>query len=81
MTAPSAPALARSLPDGRVQCFSCGHRCRIGEGNQGVCRVRFVERGTLHRPQGYVGALACDPIEKKPFTMPSRLETPSPSGC
>ena len=67
MTAPSAPVLAQRLPDGRVQCFACGHRCRIGEGNQGVCRVRFVEKGTLQRPQGYVGALACDPIEKKPF--------------
>ena len=66
-TAPSAPELARRLEDGRVQCFACGHRCRIADGNCGVCRVRFVEGGVLHRPRGYVGALACDPIEKKPF--------------
>ncbi len=66
-TAPSAPELARRLGDGRVQCLACGHRCRIAEGNCGVCRVRFVEDGVLRRPRGYVGALACDPIEKKPF--------------
>jgi pyruvate formate lyase activating enzyme len=26
-----------------------------------------VEGGALRRPRGYVGAIACDPIEKKPF--------------
>src|SRR6185503_4626837 len=67
LTAPSAPELERKLDDGRIQCLSCGHRCKIGEGKCGVCRVRFVEGGVLRRPHGYVGALACDPIEKKPF--------------
>src|SRR5688572_26505323 len=66
-TAPSAPELLRDLPDGRIQCLACGHRCRIAEGHPGVCRVRYVEGGRLLRPRGYVGALACDPIEKKPF--------------
>ena len=66
-TAPSAPELSRRLDDGRLQCLACGHRCRIAEGNPGVCRVRYVESGVLRRPRGYVGALACDPIEKKPF--------------
>ena len=67
LTAPSAPELERKLDDGRIQCLACGHRCRIAEGNRGVCRVRLVAGGRLHRPHGYVGALACDPIEKKPF--------------
>ncbi|MBI4600392.1 MAG: AmmeMemoRadiSam system radical SAM enzyme, partial [Planctomycetes bacterium] len=66
-TAPSAPELARKLDGGRIQCLACGHRCRIAEGNCGVCRVRYVEGGELRRPSGYVGAIACDPIEKKPF--------------
>lgn len=52
---------------GKVRCVSCGHRCLIGEGKEGVCRVRFVERGTLRVPWGYVGALNVDPIEKKPL--------------
>jgi len=52
---------------GKIRCVSCGHRCLIGEGKEGVCRVRFVEGGTLRVPWGYVGALNVDPIEKKPF--------------
>jgi pyruvate formate lyase activating enzyme len=59
--------LYRKLPDGRLHCFACGHECKIAEGKQGVCRVRFNEGGVLKAPSGYVGALACDPIEKKPF--------------
>ncbi len=66
-TAPAAPALTERLPDGRLRCLACGHRCPIPEGREGVCRVRFHEAGTLRVPWGYVGALQCDPIEKKPF--------------
>ena len=39
----------------------------VKPGRDGVCRVRFNDNGTLNVPWGYVGALACDPIEKKPF--------------
>ncbi|MGH7149435.1 MAG: AmmeMemoRadiSam system radical SAM enzyme, partial [Planctomycetota bacterium] len=52
---------------GRVVCFACGHRCPIPEGRPGVCKVRFNRGGVLYAPYGYVGALQCDPIEKKPF--------------
>ncbi|HSU68645.1 MAG TPA: hypothetical protein VLJ39_17320, partial [Tepidisphaeraceae bacterium] len=64
---PAAEALIRRREDGAVQCFACGHRCVVKPGRDGVCRVRFNENGTLLVPHGYVGALACDPIEKKPF--------------
>src|SRR5688572_27576281 len=67
LTAPAAEALIERKPDGAIQCFACGHRCLIKPGRDGVCRVRFNENGTLLVPHGYVGALACDPIEKKPF--------------
>ena len=50
-----------------LRCFACGHRCFIPEGRPGVCRVRFNDAGTLKVPWGYVAALQCDPIEKKPF--------------
>jgi pyruvate formate lyase activating enzyme len=60
-------ALIEHQSDGAVQCFACGHRCVVKPGRDGVCRVRFNENGTLLVPYGYVGALACDPIEKKPF--------------
>jgi len=66
-SAPAAEALIERKTDGAIQCFACGHRCVIKPGRDGVCRVRFNEEGTLQVPVGYVGALACDPIEKKPF--------------
>ncbi len=59
--------LYEKLPDRAVRCFACGHRCLVREGRPGICRVRFNREGTLYAPTGYVGALQCDPIEKKPF--------------
>jgi pyruvate formate lyase activating enzyme len=59
--------LYEKLPNGRVRCFACGHRCLIPPGFGGVCRVRFNEDGVLKVPWGYVGALQLDPVEKKPF--------------
>jgi pyruvate formate lyase activating enzyme len=51
----------------RIRCVACGHRCLIGDGKRGICKVRFVENGKLRVPFGYVAALQCDPVEKKPF--------------
>ena len=59
--------LYEKLPDNAVRCYACGHRCLIKEGRQGICKVRFNEGGALRVPWGYVGALQCDPTEKKPF--------------
>ncbi|HNV85497.1 MAG TPA: AmmeMemoRadiSam system radical SAM enzyme [Candidatus Omnitrophota bacterium] len=59
--------LYSKLPDGKVQCFSCGHRCLISEGESGICRVRFNQKGALRVPAGYVAGLQADPVEKKPF--------------
>lgn len=51
----------------RVRCTACGHRCTLSPGQPGLCKVRFNEGGRLLVPTGYVAALQCDPIEKKPF--------------
>ena len=59
--------LYEPLPEGRVRCVACGHRCLIPPGREGICRVRFNEGGVLRVPFGYVGALQLDPVEKKPF--------------
>jgi len=59
--------LYEKLPNDRVRCFACGHRCVIPPGFEGICRVRFNEGGVLKVPFGYVGALQLDPVEKKPF--------------
>jgi len=65
-TAAGDPALCR--PEGeRIRCLACGHRCLIGEGQRGICKVRFNDGGQLRVPFGYVAALQCDPVEKKPF--------------
>lgn len=59
--------LYEKLEGTALRCFACGHRCRIQEGREGVCKVRYNEGGILRVPRGYVGALQVDPIEKKPF--------------
>jgi pyruvate formate lyase activating enzyme len=60
-------SLYEKLPDGKVRCYACAHRCRIPEGQKGICKVRYNEQGALRVPRGYVGALQVDPVEKKPF--------------
>ena len=59
--------LYEKLPEGRLRCFACGHRCLIPPDQVGICKVRYNEGGTLRVPWGYVGALQLDPVEKKPF--------------
>jgi pyruvate formate lyase activating enzyme len=55
-------------PEGdKIRCVACGHRCLIGPGKHGICRVRFSQEGQLRVPFGYVGGVQCDPVEKKPF--------------
>ncbi|OFV87126.1 MAG: AmmeMemoRadiSam system radical SAM enzyme [Acidobacteria bacterium RBG_16_70_10] len=59
--------LYEKLPQGRVRCFACGHRCLIPPGREGICRVRYNQDGVLRVPFGYVAGLQLDPVEKKPF--------------
>src|ERR687888_1548860 len=59
--------LYKKLDDNTIECYACGHRCKIREGRRGICQVRFNEGGELRVPWGYVAALQSDPIEKKPF--------------
>jgi pyruvate formate lyase activating enzyme len=51
----------------RLRCVACGHRCLLGEGRRGICKVRFNQGGQLRVPFGYVAGVQCDPVEKKPF--------------
>ena len=66
-TAEAAPELVEVISRDRLRCYACGHECPIPDGAVGVCKVRFNRGGKLYVPWGYVGALQCDPIEKKPF--------------
>jgi len=77
-------SLYRRLPDGKVACCACGHRCTILPGRRGICKVRFNEDGALRVPWGYAAALQCDPTEKKPLyhVLPgSRTFTFGMLGC
>src|SRR6266542_1910575 len=59
--------LYERLPEDRVRCVACGHRCLIPPGQRGICKVRWNENGRLMVPAGYVAGLQLDPVEKKPF--------------
>ena len=59
--------LYERLPDGRIRCVACGHRCPLPSGAIGVCKVRYNDNGQLRVPWGYVAGTQCDPVEKKPF--------------
>jgi pyruvate formate lyase activating enzyme len=72
MSAPTqAPYPARywsRLEDGQIQCDVCPRRCRLQEGQRGLCFVRAREDDrlvltTYGRSSGY----CIDPIEKKPL--------------
>jgi len=56
------------LPDAKVRCSLCGHRCVIAEGKLGVCGVRRNVGGELKTlVYGKVCSIHVDPIEKKPL--------------
>jgi pyruvate formate lyase activating enzyme len=58
----------KKTEENAVQCSLCSHRCKIGEGKQGICGVRINEGGTLFAATyGKISSEAVDPIEKKPL--------------
>lgn len=59
--------LQQALPGGKARCLACAHGCVPGEGQAGICGVRFNRGGKLQAPWGYVSGASPDPIEKKPF--------------
>lgn len=59
--------LYKPMPQEKVRCFACAHRCVISERKSGICRMRVNREGKLYVPFGYVAGLQADPIEKKPF--------------
>lgn len=63
----ASDALALTRADGRLECLACAHRCVIGPGRRGACKVRFNEAGSLRVPWNYAGSLQINPIEQAPF--------------
>ncbi len=59
--------LYRVVDDQFIECYACGHRCKIREGRDGICKIRFNDKQRLMVPYGYTTGVQADPIEKKPF--------------
>lgn len=57
-----------SLGDGRVQCDLCPRKCRMRDGQRGMCFVRAnVDDQVVLATYGRSSGFAIDPIEKKPL--------------
>jgi len=58
----------RWLDDGRAQCDVCPRRCRLHEGQRGLCFVRGRDRNGIELyTYGRSSGFCVDPIEKKPL--------------
>ena len=59
----AASALHQVQPDGSLRCSACAHRCALGDGETGICGVRFNRHGELRVPFGYVARRYVRPVE------------------
>ncbi|MBN2573732.1 MAG: AmmeMemoRadiSam system radical SAM enzyme [Deltaproteobacteria bacterium] len=58
----------RRAEDGRVLCELCPRKCRLAEGQRGVCFVRLARDGRMvFTSYGRSTGFCMDPIEKKPL--------------
>ena len=58
----------RRLDDGRIECEVCPRRCRLHDGQRGLCFVRARQGETLVlTTYGRSSGFCVDPIEKKPL--------------
>lgn len=73
------------LIDGRVQCLLCPIRCKLSEGQEGICMGRVNEGGKMVATNyGEVVSINVDPIEKKPlyhFHPGDSILSVGPNGC
>ena len=74
-----------AMPEDRLRCGLCNHRCKIREGRRGICAVRENRGGKLYSlVYGRIVAEHIDPIEKKPlfnFMPGSRVFSIGTVGC
>lgn len=58
----------QTLDDGRIQCDVCPRRCKLREGQRGLCFVRMRENDeVVLTTYGRSSGFCIDPIEKKPL--------------
>ena len=52
----------------KAVCEICPHRCRLEEGQTGLCKARSNRDGKVQSDNyGLITSMALDPIEKKPL--------------
>ncbi len=77
--------LYERLPEGKVRCGLCAHRCVIADGRKGICQVRENRGGTLYTlVYGRAITQHVDPVEKKPllhFHPGTRAYSIATAGC
>ncbi len=77
--------LSKKLDDGRILCEACSQRCKLKEGEYGICGVRKVENSKLRLlTYSLAAAFNIDPIEKKPlfhFLPSSKVLSVGTVGC
>jgi pyruvate formate lyase activating enzyme len=57
-----------ALPDGRIECDVCPRRCRLNDGQRGLCFVRARDGDAIVlTTHGRSSGFCIDPIEKKPL--------------
>jgi len=60
--------LYEKLPDSKVRCNLCAHRCVIADSKKGICQVRENRGGILYTlVYGHTIIQHADPVEKKPL--------------
>ncbi len=69
----------------KILCTLCPRYCRIGEGQNGFCYIRYNKNGKLYTSgYGHPTGFALDPIEKKPlnhFLPGSQILSFGTAGC
>jgi pyruvate formate lyase activating enzyme len=77
--------LYERIEGGAVRCALCAFRCRIADGQRGICAVRENRGGTLYSlVYGRSVSAGVDPIEKKPlyhFHPGARAFSIATAGC
>ncbi|MEG3618954.1 AmmeMemoRadiSam system radical SAM enzyme [Magnetovibrio sp. PR-2] len=58
----------KQLDDGRIECTVCPRRCKLHDGQFGLCSVRGAANGQIYlMSYGDASGFCIDPIEKKPL--------------
>ncbi len=65
---PAESSAGSQADNERIRCELCPHRCRLSEGQRGLCYARRAENGrVVLTTYGRISSVAEDPVGKKPL--------------